>query len=113
VRLPEPSSVNSVVFHLKVQGLVIGSEQPSRLALVPHGDLEGPLDGLLFSLLRRRSCDLFQRRVTWRQLFPECNLRGRTGRKEREVIRLMARRITFRVRARPPACWHALKNVLF
>ena len=63
---PEPSSVNSVLLHLKVQGLVVGSEDPSGLALVPHGGLEGPADRLLFSLRGRCPCDLLQRRVTRR-----------------------------------------------
>ena len=47
MRLPEPPGVNSVLLNLKMQGFVVRSQEPSRLALVSHGDLEGPADRLL------------------------------------------------------------------
>src|SRR5439155_21604016 len=43
-QLPEPSRVNAVLLHLEVQGLVVGSEKPRRLALVSPRGLEGPAD---------------------------------------------------------------------
>jgi hypothetical protein len=38
-QLPERPSVNAVLHHLEVQGLVVGLEQPRRRALVPPSDL--------------------------------------------------------------------------
>ncbi len=36
----------AMLLHLKVHSLIVGSEEPHHLALVPTGDLEGPADGL-------------------------------------------------------------------
>jgi hypothetical protein len=47
--LPEPPRVDAVLLHLEVQSLVVGAEEPCRLALVPGlaGILWVPLNGLV------------------------------------------------------------------
>src|SRR5256885_7276745 len=47
---PEPRGVDPVLLHLEVEGLVVGSEQPRRLALVPLGGPEDPADRLLLGI---------------------------------------------------------------
>ena len=44
-RLSELRCRYAVLLHLEVQGLVVGSEEPRRLALVPISNLEGSSDG--------------------------------------------------------------------
>ncbi len=63
-RLSERSELRcryAVLLHLDVQGLVVGSEEPCRLALVPTGDLEGSADRLLLGIRRGPSGDFPQR----------------------------------------------------
>src|SRR5467141_511237 len=89
--LPEPSRVNAVLLHLKVQGLVVGSEKPRRLALVTTGDLEDPADRLLLGVRCGGLGDLPQRGVDGRRLSAECGRRGlrrRVDGEDREVLRL-------------------------
>src|SRR5207249_3835409 len=43
-RLPELRGVDTVLLHLQVQGLVVGAEEPRRLALVSSRGLEGQAD---------------------------------------------------------------------
>src|SRR5882762_1784960 len=90
-RLLEPLSVKAILPHLNIQGLVIGSEEPRRLALVPSGDLEGPADRLLLGIRRSPLGDFFQRGPDRRRLFAECGLRDcrrRVDGENREVLRL-------------------------
>src|SRR6267378_110325 len=90
-QLPEPSRVNAVLLHLKVQGLVVGSEKPRRLALVATGDLEDPADRLLLGVRCGGLGDLPQRGVDGRRLSAECGRRGlqrRVDGEDREVLRL-------------------------
>ena len=51
---------DSVLLHLDVQRLVVGSEQPRRLALVPSRALEDPADRVLFGIRRGRLGDLLE-----------------------------------------------------
>src|SRR2546426_5992508 len=60
---PELPRVATVLLHLEVQGLVVGSEEPRRLAPVPTGDLEDPADRLLLGVRRGRLGDVSQRGV--------------------------------------------------
>ena len=81
----------AVLLHLDVQGLVVGSEEPRRLALVPTGDLEGPTDRLLLGIRRSRLGDFPQRGTDRRRLSAECGLRCRRRRvdgENREMRRL-------------------------
>src|SRR2546427_10578474 len=90
-QLPEPARVNAVLLHLEVQGLVVGSEKPRRLALVPTGDLEDPADRLLLGVRCGGLGDLPQRGVDGRRLSAECGRRGlrrRVDGEDREVLRL-------------------------
>src|SRR2546426_7546 len=90
-QLPEPSRVNAVLLHLKVEGLVVGSEKPRRLALVSPGDLEAPADRLLLGVRCGGLGDLPQRGVDGRRLSAECGRRGlrrRVDGEDREVLRL-------------------------
>src|SRR6266576_4064956 len=78
-RLSERSELRcryAVLLHLDVQGLVIGSEEPRRLALVPTSDLEGPADGLLLGIRRSPSGDFPQRGPYRRRLSTQCSVRG-------------------------------------
>src|SRR5213592_4398945 len=61
--LPEQHARYAVLLHLDMQGLVVGSKEPRRLALVPLGVLKNPADRLLFGV--RRGClgDFFERRT--------------------------------------------------
>src|SRR5207245_2331972 len=90
-QLPEPSRVNAVLLHLKIEGLVVGSEKPRRLALVATGDLEDPADRLLLGVRCGGLGDLPQRGVDGRRLSAECGRRGlrrRVDGEDREVLRL-------------------------
>src|SRR2546430_858667 len=90
-QLPEPSRVNAVLLHLKVQGLVVGSEKSRRLALVSPRGLEDPADRLLLGVRCGGLGDLPQRGVDGRRLSAECGRRGlrrRVDGKDREVLRL-------------------------
>ena len=58
--LPERPRVDAVLLHLEVQGLVVGSELPRRLALVPTGSLEHAADRLLLGVRCGRLGDLLQ-----------------------------------------------------
>src|SRR5437016_14600110 len=86
-QLPEPSRVNTVLLHLEVQGLVVGSEKPRRLALVATGDLEDPAARLLLGVRCGGLGDLPQRGVDGRRLShgvrsPRSPETGRRGRSE-------------------------------
>src|SRR5437660_9028140 len=93
-RLSERSELRcryAVLLHLEVQGLVVGSEEPCRLALVPTGDLEGSADRLLLGIRSSPSGDFPQRGPGRRQLSAECSLPGcrrRVDGEDREVLRL-------------------------
>src|SRR2546425_1022046 len=90
-QLPEPSRVNAVLLQLEVQGLVVGSEKPRRLALVPTGDLEDPADRLLLGVRCGGLGDLPQRGADGRRLSAECgrrSLRRRVDGEDREGLRL-------------------------
>src|SRR3989442_2498807 len=90
-QLPEPSRVNAVLLHLKVQGLVVGSEKPRRLALVATGGLEDPADRLLLGVRCGGLGDFPQRGADRRRLSAECgrrSLRRRVDGEDREVLRL-------------------------
>src|SRR5258705_77556 len=60
---PERPRVDSVLLHLEVQGFVVGSEQSRRLALVPPGGLEDPVDRPPLGVCRGRLGDLLERGV--------------------------------------------------
>src|SRR5881397_3879123 len=92
-QLPERPSVNAVLLHLAVQGLVVGSEKPRRLALVPTGGLEDPVDRPALGIRRRRLGDLLERGVSWsgverRRLSADCDRRRWVDGQYREVLRL-------------------------
>src|SRR5437867_1590396 len=79
-QLPERPSVNAVLLHLAVQGLVVGSEKPRRLALVPTGGLEDPVDRPPLGVRHSRLGDLLERGVEERgadrrRLSAECGRR--------------------------------------
>src|SRR6267378_6254420 len=87
-KLSELPCKYAVLLHLDVQGLVVGSEEPRRLALVPLGPLEDLADRMLFGIRRGRLGDLLQRGTVGYRL---CALPGRRRRvdgEEREVFRL-------------------------
>ena len=48
--LPERHARYAVLLHRDMQGLVVGSEEPRRLAVVPLGTLQDPADHLLLSI---------------------------------------------------------------
>src|SRR6266513_3005978 len=73
-KLPKLRCRYAVLLHLEVQGLVVGSEEPRRLALVPTGDLEGPADRLLLGIGRGPSGDFSQRGPGRHRLSAECSL---------------------------------------
>src|SRR2546426_12584328 len=50
---PELPRGDAVLLHLEVQGLVVGAEEPRRLAPLPTGDLKDPADRLLLGVRRR------------------------------------------------------------
>src|SRR6267143_4589903 len=81
----------AVLLHLDVQGLVVGSEEPRRLALVPTGDLEGSADRMLLGIRRGPSGDFPQRGPDRCRLSAECSLHGcrnRVDGEDRELLRL-------------------------
>src|SRR5437879_8826448 len=81
----------AVLLHLEVQGLVVGSEEPCRLALVPAGDLEGSADRLLLGTRRSPSGDFPKRGPDRHRLSSECSLDGcrrRVDGEDREMLRL-------------------------
>src|SRR2546425_12950194 len=87
-QLPEPRGVNPVLLHLEVQGLVVGSEEPRRLALVPPRDLEDPADRLLLGVSCGRLGDLLQRGVEGPRIFAGRDRRRWVQGQDREVLRL-------------------------
>src|SRR5437867_13173062 len=57
---PEPPGIDAVLLHLEVQGLVVGSELSSRLALVAPGGLQDPADRLPLGVRCGRLGDLLR-----------------------------------------------------
>src|SRR5439155_1099212 len=82
----ESPSVDAVLLHLEVQGLVVGSEKARRLALVAPGDLEDLADRLPLGVSCRRLGDLLQREAERRGLSSARGHGGRLDTKEREVF---------------------------
>src|SRR5437879_3770819 len=90
-RRPKLAGLDPEALHLEVQGLVVGSEGPRRLAPVPTCDLEDPTDRLLLGVRRRGLGDLLQRGPCRCRLSPESSRRGRRrwlDGDDREVLRL-------------------------
>src|SRR5713101_9849717 len=92
-QLPERPSVNAVLLHLEVQGLVVGSKVSGRLALVAPGGLEDPADRPPLGVRHSRLGDLLEREVDERgadrrRLSAECGRRRWVDRQDREVLRL-------------------------
>src|SRR6266550_3453830 len=56
--LPELRGVDTVLLHLQVQGLVVGAEEPRRLALVSSRGLKGQTDCVPLGVRRGRLRDL-------------------------------------------------------
>src|SRR5436305_1978035 len=88
LRHAEICGVDRVALHLDVQRLVVGSEEPRRLALVATGDLEDAADRVLLGVRRGRVGGLLQRVTVQRQLFAEGGRRRRVDGNDREVRRL-------------------------
>src|SRR2546426_6010455 len=65
LRCPELAGVDIVVLHLEVQRFVVGSKEPRRLALVPPGGLEDPVDRLPLGVRRGRVGDPLEREAYW------------------------------------------------
>ena len=61
--LPEPPRVNPVQLYFEVKRLVIGSQQPRRLALVPFRALENAADRTLLRVGRSRFCKVALREM--------------------------------------------------
>ena len=57
-RLPELRGVDAVLLHLEVQGLVVGAEEPRRLAFVPSRGVKGHADRLALGVRRGRLGEL-------------------------------------------------------
>src|SRR5437016_451441 len=87
-RLSELCCRYAVLLNLEMQGLVIGSEEPRRLALVSPRALEDPSDRSLLGLHRGRLGNLLKRRIALRRLAPEYGHGGRVDGDDREVLRL-------------------------
>src|SRR5436190_19913871 len=85
---PELSRRDAVLLHLDVQRLVVGSEEPRRLTLVPLCVPKRSADGELFGVRSSRIADLLQRVADRGSFFSECSGRRRVGVEEREVLRL-------------------------
>src|SRR2546427_4792006 len=73
-QFPEQPRVDAVLLHLDVQGFVVGSEEPRRLALVPTGGLEDAADRVLLGVRRGRVCGLLRSEEHTSELQSQSNL---------------------------------------
>lgn len=72
------------IFHLGVNGLVIGLEEPGGFALIRSNELEGPPDRLTFRFGRSLFPRLLQRRQARERLVAFANRFRKVGRRPPE-----------------------------